>query len=481
MSSAPISRLLLALQPAAASRARPAAAGFAALLAGKAPAADTSAATAAGKQLPPRTTGAAGLTQAGASGAELVATKVQLAAALRDLQARLSPGAGAGAAAAGAAAETPVAKAAGKLVDLLGAFDAVNGTNALPALRKGLAKIAAAEAEPDAQTAPTDTTGEDGKEALAALFAGVGQLLGLARPAPAAPEGAAGRAVLLEAVKQGAEDGQGVLVPAAASAVPNAQPTAGLAAAAVPTGNGQPADASRAAPQQRGAFANDPSDFFDPRLRAVLEKALRLAPAAPDQARAGAQPTGTAAAALPQSAAQAQTPLLAALPAGASPFGAAPLAQAAASPPATAPQAHAAAVPTPAPPPGFAGVVTAQLRSADLSARHTRIALTPQGLGTIEFDLQHDKSGDLKVVVRADNPMVLTALRNDRDTLAGILSGSGLAASGNALDFQDLGQRDGGEERRGAPVAVGVAGEETEAPVPDVLQTIGNGRLDIRT
>ncbi|TMV54526.1 flagellar hook-length control protein FliK [Thioclava sp. BHET1] len=131
----------------------------------------------------------------------------------------------------------------------------------------------------------------------------------------------------------------------------------------------------------------------------------------------------------------------------------------------------------------FAGMVNSQIRSATFTGDQTRISLTPHGLGTIEIDMKRDEAGRMQVVLRADNPMVLSALRGDRDTLSAILTGSGITADGGTLDFQEFTQ--GEQQRRkqgGSGGAIAALADEAggEGPV-QVQQTIGQGRLDIRT
>ena len=50
------------------------------------------------------------------------------------------------------------------------------------------------------------------------------------------------------------------------------------------------------------------------------------------------------------------------------------------------------------------------------------IELTPLGLGRIELDIESSASGQLRLLLRVENPLVLEALRNDRDALAAALT-----------------------------------------------------------
>ncbi|WPY94899.1 flagellar hook-length control protein FliK [Limimaricola variabilis] len=154
-------------------------------------------------------------------------------------------------------------------------------------------------------------------------------------------------------------------------------------------------------------------------------------------------------------------------------------------------QAEAAAplrAPTPAAPPpppsGFSRALTAQIREAGVVEGHTRISLTPGGLGEIEIDLAQE-NGQMRVVIRAENQAVLQALRGDRDGIAALLGDAGGLDDGQ-LSFESFARGDdrdddGGKGRR-AP-SQGVDGAETaEAALPDaVMPSLSTDRLDIIT
>lgn len=132
------------------------------------------------------------------------------------------------------------------------------------------------------------------------------------------------------------------------------------------------------------------------------------------------------------------------------------------------------------PSPRFAAFVATQLRRADLQEGRTRVALTPRGLGDIEIDVERDKRGQVNVVVRAESPAVLSALRGDRETLAAILAGQGLQMDSGALDFEQFGGHGerGDERASGAHVT---ADEDIPVLGADWQPTILDGQLDIRT
>ncbi|TDK50219.1 flagellar hook-length control protein FliK [Antarcticimicrobium luteum] len=143
--------------------------------------------------------------------------------------------------------------------------------------------------------------------------------------------------------------------------------------------------------------------------------------------------------------------------------------------------AQAKAPDTGAEPPRFAAALAAQVRSAEVSEGHTRIELSPRGLGSIEVDISTAQDGTLKVVVRAENPAVLNTLRAERDMLALALGG----LDSGSLDLQSYSDGGGQEPqgKRAAPAAAVLADDAEPGAGPARAQTaeIGNGRLDIVT
>jgi flagellar hook-length control protein FliK len=125
--------------------------------------------------------------------------------------------------------------------------------------------------------------------------------------------------------------------------------------------------------------------------------------------------------------------------------------------------------------PAFARHLAAQVSGARISEGSTRIELTPRGLGDIEIDMRHDEAGKLRVVLKADNPAVLTAFRQDRDLLLGALrdsSGGEIAGSDVDLSFESFAghqsrQRSDQDEWRSA-----VVGDRT--PVTEVPPPVGS-------
>lgn len=140
----------------------------------------------------------------------------------------------------------------------------------------------------------------------------------------------------------------------------------------------------------------------------------------------------------------------------------------------------------PGPPPasGFARNLAQQIRSATLTEGTTRIALAPRGLGEIEIDMGPDEAGNLRIILRAENPAVLQALRGDRDGLLLALSQGGADVRDADLGFEDFSQR----HRRDAEETEAPRGRSPErgiepaAPIgAEPRRIIGAGRLDMLT
>jgi hypothetical protein len=133
---------------------------------------------------------------------------------------------------------------------------------------------------------------------------------------------------------------------------------------------------------------------------------------------------------------------------------------------------------------GFARNLAQQIRSATLTEGTTRIALAPRGLGEIEIDMGPDEAGNLRIILRAENPAVLQALRGDRDGLLLALSQGGADVRDADLGFEDFSQR----HRRDAEETDAPRGRSPErgiepaAPIgTEPRRIIGAGRLDMLT
>jgi hypothetical protein len=133
---------------------------------------------------------------------------------------------------------------------------------------------------------------------------------------------------------------------------------------------------------------------------------------------------------------------------------------------------------------GFARNLTQQIRQASFVDGQTRISLAPRGLGEVEIEMAPDEAGNLRIVLRAENPAVLQALRGDRDGLLLTLSDSGADVRDADLSFEDFSHRQRGQaDETGAPrripADVGPAAAPDPLPVPRGV--IADGALDILT
>lgn len=142
------------------------------------------------------------------------------------------------------------------------------------------------------------------------------------------------------------------------------------------------------------------------------------------------------------------------------------------------------AEPGPRPTSGFARNVVQQIRGASFVDGHTRIALAPRGLGEIEIDMRADEAGKLRVVLRAENPAVLQALRGDRDGLLLALADGGAGAEDAELEFEDFSRR----QQRDPEFADATPGRKTDADPDDTTliaappgRPTGTGTLDMLT
>ncbi|GGE50635.1 hypothetical protein GCM10011360_42090 [Primorskyibacter flagellatus] len=156
---------------------------------------------------------------------------------------------------------------------------------------------------------------------------------------------------------------------------------------------------------------------------------------------------------------------------------------------APAPQIHMAPVApvpapsqTPDPNQGLARNLAGQIRGVSFNEGTTRIELSPQGLGRLEIEIAPDETGRLRVVLRAENPAVLNAMRSDRDMLAGLLRDGGASVDNSSMSFEDLGQRRNPlAQDPAAPSAPRAAApEEEEQPQPE-QEVVEDGRLNILT
>ena len=130
---------------------------------------------------------------------------------------------------------------------------------------------------------------------------------------------------------------------------------------------------------------------------------------------------------------------------------------------------------------GFSFALAEQLRNVQLVEGTTRVQLSPRGLGLIEIEMITEADNSTSVVIRADNPTVLTSLRDIRDPLAQMLN----LSNGGALSFEDKSNREdrNPQSDRSTQSASEIAlGEEdmTKAAPPNIGR-ISEYSLDIMT
>lgn len=343
------------------------------------------------------------------------------------------------------AQEAILAQAAMQLGAMLQAFDNATGADSLQTLAANLASLQ--------NSAQKLSEGDSGVELAQAMFGLAAGLLGLSNAAasPAAP----------------AREPAGPLAGAGTIKAP-AEPAQGRSAPAAP------------------AFAERPAmqaEAFQPAPRQSAEGEA-IAPGTDSHATGGTSAARSRAAELLSAALQAKPAATEAVPPPSLPQGAAELRPHAGT---EAAAARSTAQPhPPAQPDGFARNLASQIRNASFSEGRTRIELAPRGLGSIEIDLQADEAGKLHVVLRAENPSVLSALRGDRAALLSVLGDSGVAVEESALDFESFGQQPR-QQQEAAPLNPGPGGSAEDEPDtadpadPAPRPASGAGRLDIIT
>lgn len=160
------------------------------------------------------------------------------------------------------------------------------------------------------------------------------------------------------------------------------------------------------------------------------------------------------------------------------------------------PQIHHAPAPSHSPlpqalalPQTVATQVARQLQGPGLTGGTTRISLSDESLGELVIELETDDAGQLRILLKAENPALLSTIRADRDTLLQSLNQAGVSVDERGLGFEDLGQRgrDGGNPPGRPPetMAESPSGLDVEPLAPvrtgPIRLTAEPGRLDILT
>lgn len=137
----------------------------------------------------------------------------------------------------------------------------------------------------------------------------------------------------------------------------------------------------------------------------------------------------------------------------------------------------------------FSQNVASQLQGKLSSEGITRIELAPRGLGNILIELQTKETGELQIIVKAENPAVLHALRTDRDALLSALPNDISAQDGIDLEFEEFNEGQFNRDKDTLNQMDQVAQseienedvEDTSNPTSITRQVLGAGRLDILT
>jgi len=137
-------------------------------------------------------------------------------------------------------------------------------------------------------------------------------------------------------------------------------------------------------------------------------------------------------------------------------------------------EAASKAIPKP-----FADALISQIRSVDISQGRTVVNLHPRGLGMIEVEVIAEKELASKVVVRVENPVVLQALRDERQLLAQTIG----VADSSVLEFQDsdTGAHSGGGQDQGTQTDDAVGSFGTDNLPRQHRDVVDHGQLDILT
>jgi len=129
----------------------------------------------------------------------------------------------------------------------------------------------------------------------------------------------------------------------------------------------------------------------------------------------------------------------------------------------------------------FSDAILGQIRTADVSADRMKVELHPRGLGHIDIEIANDPLAGVRVTVRAENPHVLQALRDDRAILAQVIG----VNDDTQLEFSDRQNGNDGEnpaqsQTRQSHLNSNAQAHSTSAPVEH--HNVINGRqLDIVT
>jgi hypothetical protein len=127
----------------------------------------------------------------------------------------------------------------------------------------------------------------------------------------------------------------------------------------------------------------------------------------------------------------------------------------------------------------FSEALMAQVKSVEVAQGRTTVNLIPRGLGNIEIEVLSESDGAQKVVVRVENPAVLQALRDDRQSLAQAIG----VSDSSSLDFQEhsAGDQTNPRQKNSGQTGAGFSEVATQQPEQQHLDVVQDGQLDILT
>lgn len=105
--------------------------------------------------------------------------------------------------------------------------------------------------------------------------------------------------------------------------------------------------------------------------------------------------------------------------------------------------------------------VIERMQELDLEPGKTKIVLKPQGLGTLEIDLTQASDGQIQLIIRAENPIVLEALRQENGALSSLMGAKGFDLAGGEAQLGQY-QRPQKQQESSAEEVVEAESDETQ-------------------
>lgn len=136
------------------------------------------------------------------------------------------------------------------------------------------------------------------------------------------------------------------------------------------------------------------------------------------------------------------------------------------------------AAPARAAPPPLLRNVLDRLSEVEIAEGKTRLLLRPKGLGVLEIDIARQLGGRLQLVIRAENPLLLEALRQESGAMSAYLGERGFDLSGGEAELGRWRPPAAEAEAEGAAQAL----EEEPGADPSAPRSLLDGaRLDLVT